>query len=181
MGRVAITGGIATGKSTVLEVLQQQGYTTASADSFAREVFLLPEVQKELSLAVGIPRPIEAADLRRAILADTRVRRTVNRITHPRILARIQACTEQFIEVPLLIETCLQGRFRAVWVVVCDPQTQLERLQKKLGDAAQAAKLIAAQLPLDVKTPFADLTVRTNDPPATVQRYVRGVAGDFID
>ena len=100
------------------------------------------------------------------------LRRAVNQVLHPRIMDLLRACDVDAIEVPLLVEACLQGEFREVWAVVCDLETQFERLSLRLGDEALARRWIEAQLPLPAKLPFADAVVRTNFPIQNVHAYV---------
>ena len=111
-------------------------------------------------------------------LADPSIRRAVNRITHPAIFDRIQNAGAQFIEVPLLIEACLQGEFDRVWVVTCGPEEQLRRLTARLQSAEAATVLLRTQLTSRVKIVFADSVIRTNQPEFSVKRDVT-VAVEF--
>jgi dephospho-CoA kinase len=173
--RVAVTGGIAEGKSTVLAMLDDLGFQTASSDQFARQAFYEAEVQAQFSKLTGLPLPVSPADLRGALVGSTVLRRAVNRIMHPHVVASIEESAAQFIEVPLLIETCLQTMFDEVWVVTCGPEEQTRRLDARYGQES-GARLIDTQLSSFVKTPFADVVVRTNLPIETVKRYVEQVA-----
>jgi dephospho-CoA kinase len=169
--KIAVTGGIAEGKSTVLRILAEEGYATASSDEFARECFVLPEVQQSLADLVGTAPPVPPAALLHAIGESDRVRRAINRIFHPHVLARIEETTADFVEVPLLLEACLQQNFDAVWVVTCGPEVQRERLVLRGGTTPPEA-LIATQLPTLVKLPFADVILRTNVDLEAVKRTV---------
>src|SRR5688572_15672651 len=113
--RVAITGGIAEGKSTVLHHLKEAGQSVYSADDAALEVFSDPRMQRRLSAVSGLPEPIDRERLRAAIADTPELRREVNLAMHGPILDRILASRARFIEVPLLVEACLQARFDAVW------------------------------------------------------------------
>lgn len=159
--RIAVTGGIAEGKSTVMGYLREFGLATASADDFAREVFHQSEVQSAISDLLALPLPLDPASVRNAIATDQALRRRVNAVTHPRILDLLEHSPAAWIEVPLLFETCLQSRFDRIWVVTCGESEQLQRLTNRLGDAAEAKRLIATQLPTSVKVAFADEIVRT--------------------
>jgi dephospho-CoA kinase len=167
--RVAITGGIAEGKSTVLGYLRDGGYPTFSSDVIAREIFEDPEVNALLARAAALPPPVGREALREAILRDPSVRRSVNRIMHPRVGAAQRAHPRGFFEVPLLVEACLQGEFDRVWVVTCGAIEQRRRLRERLGEEAVVEGLLAAQLPTEVKVAFADLVLRTNEPPDRVR------------
>lgn len=172
MRRVAITGGIAEGKSTVLGYLSSLGYKTLSADALARELFDEDSIQKELAALLGVEPPVQRSDLLRAIAAKPSLRRAVNRLFHPYLLPRLLDGGAEFIEIPLLIETCLQGLFDEVWVVTCGPDEQMRRLAARVGPR-EAVQLLAAQLPTQAKIPFADVIVRTNEPEERVLAHVR--------
>ena len=172
MRKLAITGGVAEGKSTVLSYLRELGYTTASSDEISRNVFHSEEVQDGLAALLRMPRPIEAADLRERIWDDDPLRRSVNRLMHPLILQRLDALDVDAIEVPLLFETCLQGHFDRVWVVTCGVEEQRRRLLLRLGNASDVDSILSTQLPAEVKCAFADLIVRTNRASEDVKRFV---------
>lgn len=164
MRRIAVTGGIAEGKSTVVGYMADAGLSTLSSDAVAREVFGLPSVQAELSALLQQPAPVSAENVRRAIAAHPDLRRAVNRAMHPEILGRIESSGAIVVEVPLLFEACLQGLFPRIWVVTCGRQEQLRRLSRRLGDESIALRLIETQLPTLAKLPFADRIVRTDRP-----------------
>ncbi len=174
--RVAVTGGIAEGKSTVVGYLREAGYPTFSSDADAREIFGDPEVNALLARAASLPAPLERDALRAAILRDPAIRRSVNRIMHPRVRAAQRARARGFFEVPLLIEACLQGEYDRVWVVTCGPEEQRRRLRERLGDELSVEGLLAAQLPTVTKLAFSDLAVRTNEPPERVRSVVLDAA-----
>ena len=177
--RIAITGGIAEGKSTVLGYLADFGYSTASGDEFAREVFSDPAVQTRLSQLLGREPPVSASALREALRDSIGTRRAVNRIMHAPVAAKIAACPATFIEVPLLIETCLQPAFDAVWVVTCGPEEQLRRLVQRYGEDT-ANELVDYQLSATAKMPFGDVIVRTNYLPDTVKCFVKQAAETML-
>ena len=174
--QIALTGGIAEGKTTVLRALSEFGVRTASADEIAREVMDDPLVSQEVALKMGLAEPIDRERLGREIAADTAKRRALNSILHPEILARMIEARADVIEVPLLIETCLQGAFSRTWVVTCGPQEQLKRLTERLGDEGEARRRLAQQLPTSVKCAFADRIIRTDRPIESVLSDVRELA-----
>lgn len=159
----------------MLGYLQAEGYRTASSDAIARELFNSPAIQGAIAEILGTSAPVAPAALREA-LVDPEIRRSVNSITHPKILQAIRTDSAQFFEVPLLIETCLQEEFDRVWVVTCGPEEQLRRLTARLGDADSAESIIRTQLTSRAKIPFADRVLRTNQRESTVQRCVTAAA-----
>jgi dephospho-CoA kinase len=172
--KIAITGGIAEGKSTVLGYCRDAGTAVCSVDEVARSIFDSEPVQAGLARLLGQPFPIARADVRKAIVASPVVRRALNHLTHPLLLDAIRRSDATVFEVPLLVETCLIGEFDQIWVVTCGPEEQLKRLSERIG-REDATALIRTQLPTTVKTPFADAIIRTNAEERNVQRYVLGL------
>ena len=173
--RIAITGGIAEGKSTVLRILADMGHETASSDAYARECFYEASVQQGLASLLRLPAPVEPAQLRKALAESSEIRRGVNRLIHPHVVHRIVSSSAVFVEVPLLIESCLQSLFEQVWVVTCGPEEQLRRIVERDGPEL-AQKLVDSQLKSFAKTPFGDVVLRTNEGLETVKRNIRHAA-----
>ena len=174
MQRIAITGGVAEGKTTVLRMFESLGAQTMSSDQLAATL-LAPgtEVWEQLIREFG--QAITAADgaLARERLAalafgDPAVRRRLNRIMHPAVVQALQARLSEpsptpiFVEVPLLIEVALQGVFDAVVVVQATPALQRQRLMARGVPPQRARQILQAQLPTRCKTPFADWVIRTH-------------------
>ena len=171
MKTIAITGGVAEGKSTVLGYCKEAGYPVASADEVAREVFASDPVQSAIAERLGTIPPVERHVVRTALEESPAFRRELNRLTHAAIIRKLMEIGAAVIEVPLLIEVCLQADFDRVWVVTCGREEQMRRLAARLG-TCNAGRLLASQLPTKAKTPFADCVVRTNQPEADVKAYV---------
>jgi dephospho-CoA kinase len=168
---IAITGGVCEGKSTVIEYLRDLGYDVDSTDRIAREIYQSRDIQESISELIGVPAPVPP-ELLRARLTDRSIRRAVNALTHPRIADAIRTLNVAALEVPLLLETCLQGDFERVWVVTCGAAEQLRRLTERLGSEDAAHDLIRTQLTSRSKIPFADALIRTNREESTVKRFV---------
>jgi dephospho-CoA kinase len=172
---VAITGGIAEGKSTVLRWLAEWGAYTISLDQIAHALSrpqealwqaIVAEFGQEYLLPDG---ELNRKQLGEAIFADHALRRRLNRISHPLILQRmhleIQNIQRQqpdamvVVEVPLLIECALYRDFDRILVVEAGEQFQRPRLLTSGLDEKDVAKRLAAQLPARVKRIFADWVV----------------------
>jgi len=171
--RIAITGGIAEGKSTVLGWIQDSGWSVHSSDSAARSAFADSSIQLQLAALTGLVPPLLPSDLREAILGSHDVRRAVNRLMHPFIGGQAAESDAVFHEVPLLFEACLQSRYDEVWVVSCGEEEQRRRLIDRYGDPRLVEALIAIQLPTPVKLLFGDRVFRTNSPLDTVRTSLR--------
>lgn len=171
--RIAVTGGIAEGKSTVMTYLRVLGGATLSADEVAREVFHQSSIQAAIAEIIETPLPVAPNVLRMAIAADPLIRRRVNAAMHGEILNHIKKSSANWIEVPLLFETCLQTEFDRVWVVTCGEEEQRKRLAKRLENELEAVQIIRTQLPTLVKCVFADQVIRTNRTEELVQADVK--------
>jgi dephospho-CoA kinase len=187
MQRIAITGGVAEGKTTVLRMFESLGAQAISSDQLAATL-LLPgtEVWEQLIREFG--QAITAADgaLARERLAtlafgDPAVRRRLNRIMHPAVVQALQARLSEpsptpiFVEVPLLIEVALQGVFDAVVVVQATPALQRQRLLARGLSLPRARQILRAQLPTRCKTVFADWVIRTHGSLEQVEAQARRI------
>lgn len=170
--KLAITGGIAEGKSTVASYVREAGYEVASADEIARQVFESSEVQSELSILFGHSLPITPEVVGKVVFQNPTQLRALNACVHPRIWVRLKQIEAPVVEVPLLFETTIQGHFDRIWVVTCGPEEQLRRLAARLGDEQSARNQLNAQLKTCIKCAFADRIVRTNGEPFAVRSYV---------
>lgn len=157
--RIAITGGIAEGKSTVLGMIREAGFYAENADLIARDVLNSTEVATEVHAALGTVDPVA---LRTLIRSSDSARATLNGITHPRIIQRLIEGRPGFYEVPLLYETCIASVFDQVWVVTCGADEQLARLVLRYGSETEAKAMLATQLPTSIKSSLADRVFRTN-------------------
>jgi len=159
---IAITGGIAEGKSTVLDALKEMGAKVGSADVVARDIFNDPETNKRLSsLASFDSNQITPEQLRVAISSSPALRRKVNSLMHPLIMYALSSGQFDFVEVPLLIEVCAQSNFSEVWVVTCGRDMQLQRLRERYSES-QVFSILGTQLDTRIKASFADAIVPTD-------------------
>lgn len=165
-----LTGGIATGKSTVTSMLQDKGAAVIDADLLAREVVepgqpALAEIAARFPGVVGPDGRLDRQALAARVFGSEAERQALNAITHPRIQARVLELTQQLAErgeplaiydAALLIENRLHEALDGVILVVADPVAQRERLmQRNRLSAEEADARIAAQLPLSQKRPHA--------------------------
>ena len=189
MQRIAITGGVAEGKTTVLRMFESLGASALSSDSVAATL-LLPGTEVWEQLVKEFGQAILAADgalarerLATLVFGDPAVRRRLNRIMHPAVVralqAQLDACapsaTPIFIEVPLLVEVALQDFFDAIVVVQATPALQRRRLLERGMSPQQARQILRAQLPTRCKTAFADWVIRTHRPLEQVEAQARRI------
>jgi len=187
MQRIAITGGVAEGKTTVLRMFESLGAQALSSDQLVATL-LVPgtEVWEQLVQEFGqaiITAEGALARERLAALAfgDPTARRRLNCIVHPAVVralqAQLNACapTPVCVEVPLLIEVALQDFFDAVVVVQATPALQRRRLLERGVSPQQARQILRAQLPTRCKTVFADWVIRTHRSLEQVEAQARRI------
>ncbi|XP_054849485.1 dephospho-CoA kinase domain-containing protein [Eublepharis macularius] len=186
---VGLTGGIASGKSTVLTVLQDLGCAVIDADIIARQV-VQPGLLAYQSIvhAFGPEILLENGEINREalgslIFSQPEKRQLLNSITHPQIQKEmLKQILKHFVlgyryvilDIPLLFESNKLTRFMKHTVLVyCDPQTQLTRLMRRNGlTQAEAEARIAAQLPLDQKVKLADHIIDNSGNKEATKRQV---------
>lgn len=198
MYRIGLTGGIATGKSTVSETLRRLGAYVIDADSIAREMVMpgQPAYQdivehfgKNVLLANGeINRPWLAEQ----IFNDAAKRQLLNELTHPRVIERIETIIQALaaddysqpivLDIPLLIEAGMVDTVDQVWLVVTDTDTQLQRLMQRDGLTAAKAELrIAAQMPLAEKVQFAHRIIDNSGSLPDTEHAVRNLWQEALE
>jgi dephospho-CoA kinase len=195
MVRVALTGGIATGKSTVLRRLTAAGIPVIDADLLARQVVARGTPGFDAVVARFGPGVVAAAgDLdRRAlgarVFADPAARAALEAIVHPAVyvaiaawVAGLPAATRVAVaDIPLLFETGRAGDFDRVVVVACSRDEQRRRLRTRdgLSDAEVDARL-AAQWPIEHKANRADRVIWTNGSLADTEREADRLASELL-
>lgn len=185
---VGLTGGIASGKSTVTRILRQQGVPVIDADELAREVVKSgtdghAEVVKAFGPgSVSADGELNRKEIGMKVFADRTKLEVLERIIHPRVRALCLREKNQlaaagnaiaFYDVPLLFEKKLESSFDQIVVVTCEPQIQIDRLMKREGFSEdEAIRRIAAQLPLEQKIKAAHFTIHNNGSMIDLEKQV---------
>lgn len=173
---IGLTGGVATGKSTVAQMFKQCGAVVIDADALAREVVqpdkpAWRDVVRTFSKKVLNPdRTINRQALGSIVFRYPAKRRRLERIIHPRVAREQQRLTREaarkdptavvLYDVPLLFEAGIDKRVQKIIVVTADQQTQIARLKKRNGlSRAEALRRIRSQMPLAKKAKRADLVI----------------------
>jgi dephospho-CoA kinase len=192
---IGLTGGIASGKSTVARLLADRGAAIVDADQLARQVVepgrpALAELVARFGTDILAPDgTLDRKRLGAIAFGDPAARADLGRITHPRIaaasaeaIATLAAAGANvvFYEAPLLVENGAHKQLAGLVVVSATPETQLARAMARDGlDAAAARARIAAQAPLEDKLAAATWVVRNDGDADTlaaeVDRVVREI------
>ena len=179
--RIGLTGGIATGKSTVGRLLEAEGLTVLDADHYAREV-LAPGSPGAAAVlqrygdsvradGTGPEWPtVDRGALGSIVFSDPSEKRWLEELVHPLVRQRLdQVLTELVAEptvvlmIPLLFEAGLEGLCSEIWLVECDEAQQLERLMLRDGlKRADAVLRISAQWPMAIKRHLSDVVIKNN-------------------
>lgn len=188
---IGLTGGIATGKSTVAEILRSLGAPIVDADRIAHEVTAqgapaVAEIGQRLGAEyLGRDGSLDRALLARRVFADDDLRRRLNAIVHPLVRQRMAEECERLqqvgaeavvLDVPLLLEARSQYRVDAVWLVYAPQELQLRRLMARNRlSAEESLARIHAQMPIEEKRRIADVVIENLGDLAELRRRVEGL------
>lgn len=169
--RIALTGGIACGKSLAAKMLNDLGVETLDADDVVHEL---------------LPDPAERRRIAAEVFADPAKRRALERELHPQVRARLFAWLDEpraasapprVAVVPLLYEAGWEGDFVLVGCVASSRETQLARMTARRGySREEALGRLAAQLPIDAKAVRADFVIRNDGSVEDLRAGVRAFA-----
>lgn len=176
---IGLTGGVATGKSTVSEMLRQSGVEVINSDELAHQA-MLPEgpaynqIVTEFGPKVLLPDgKINRRLLGEIVFKDQAARKRLEGIIHPIVIKEIKEELENYeksgapmvvVEVPLLFEVNLTDLFDYIWVVSSSYERQLQRiLQRDRLTEDEAKDRIAAQWSLEEKEKRADAVIHNNN------------------
>lgn len=188
MKAIAITGSIATGKSTVSKYLIQQGYPVIDTDIISRVVVEKGTVGLE-RLKENFGEDIIQADgtlnrkaLGNIVFNDEASKEKLNQILHPLISKeskeRMAAYKEEghsliFVDIPLYYEVDIDIPTDAVWLVYVSPDIQLERLMKRnqIGEE-DARKLISNQISIEDKAKWSEIVIDNSNTPEETHKQI---------
>ena len=183
--RIGLTGGIASGKSTVADMFAERGAAVIDTDVVAREVGAigmpaLDEVRSRFGDEVFDARGnLDRGALRRIIFADEQARNDLEEILHPRIgnetrrQAELAGGPYQVIVVPLLVGSPLADFVDRVLVIDCSEETQVERLLARDAESReQALRILDAQASREERLSIADDVVANDADLASLRARV---------
>ena len=169
--KIGLTGGIACGKSVVLEMFKEAGWHTLSADALVHELLDHdPEVIEAVISKFGIEVKASDASLNKkaiakVVFADSQQREWLEGLLHPLVRKRWTSALDAepdknwVVEIPLLFEKKLEKDFDLVVCLSSSRENQLERLQSRGMNEADAEARIASQAPLAEKIEKSDFVL----------------------
>jgi dephospho-CoA kinase len=190
MDLIGLTGGIATGKTTVAQMLRELGATVIDADEAARAVVEpgtpgLQAVVEAFGPEVLDGDRLDRARLGEIVFGDENARRRLEAITHPLVrqwMAERQRQAEArgdervVLDIPLLFESGLEGGMRSVILVYAPPDIQVQRLTSRNRlSPDDARRRVAAQMPIDEKVGRATYVIDNAGSPDSTRDQVRKV------
>jgi len=176
---IGLTGGIASGKSTVSSFIKSKGYRIIDADQIARDVVKkgsqgLKAIEKTFGKEIlNSPGSLNRKKLRKIVFNDEKALMKLEGITHPLIIAEIKKNIKKlnesdtinlvFLECPLLFEMSLDTLVDEVWLVVTTLHNQITRIVNRDASSIFDAKnIINQQMSLEEKTKRADVVIENN-------------------
>jgi dephospho-CoA kinase len=182
---LGLTGNIACGKSTVLEMLAARGAATIDADRVYHELIVADSplwaalVQRFGPAIVRPDRSIDRRALAGIVFNDPVALADLDRITHPPVVAELRRRLDRsygplvVVDAVKLVESGFAAECDAVWVVTCRPEQQVARLRARNGMTEQeAAERVAAQPALNVKLDRADVVIANDGSLAATEEQV---------
>ncbi|CCQ98374.1 Dephospho-CoA kinase [[Clostridium] ultunense Esp] len=196
---IGLTGGIATGKSTVSNIIKNLGYKVIDADKIAKNVVQIGKpAYKEIIDVFGksildAKNNINRKKLGSIIFKDRFMRMKLNNIVHPYVFEDIKELIDKykeesiiFLDVPLLIEEMDEFinygiSFDEIWLVYVDETTQLDRLIKRdLISKEDAIKRIKAQMPIKLKREYATRIIDNGKDLKSLEETVEKIVFEVI-
>ena len=196
---VGVTGGIATGKTTVVRIFGEFGAGALDADEIGHQILSSDTgVGREIRAAYGPTviddtGKVDRAKLGEMVFADRVARETLNRIMHPRIIEVLRARIDEFrarasarevlaVEIPLLVEAKLIGLVDRVVVVSAEQETQKHRLKMRGNlSAKQVVQRLESQSPISEKVKVADWVINTEGGMGDTELQVRRIWDELTE
>lgn len=190
--RIGLTGGIASGKTTVANLFADLGVPIIDTDVVAREVVepgqpALTEIEERFGATIiDEDGSLDRRALRQIVFADDEARLDLEAILHPRIGAETRRQADaaggeyQIIVVPLLVGSKLMDFVERVLVVDCDEDTQIERLLARDTETVeQARRILAAQAGREERLSIADDVIDNSGSLRKTRRQVKKLHASY--
>ena len=193
---IGLTGGIASGKSTVVEIIKDAGYKVIDADQLVHDMQvkggrLYQALLDWLGDGILLPNgELNRPKLGQLIFSSEEMRyqsaEIQGKIIREELAAKRDFLAKEedvfFMDIPLLFENDYQDWFDQIWLVAVSPQVQGQRLMKRNHLSAEEAGMrIASQMPLAEKLPYASLVIDNNGNIDDLKKKVKGAIKDLAN
>lgn len=187
---IGITGGIATGKSTVTATLKELGHAVICADKIVHELYdpdhtCFPKILKLFGKDfLGSDHTLCRQKIAKAIFADHHLKKKLEDLLHPKVRTQMEERTTLlsrqgyeiiFWDVPLLFESKMESLFEKILCVASSRKNQIKRLKKRGVPLKEALRRIASQMPLREKIKKSCYTLYNNRSKSELKKKVKGV------
>ncbi len=184
---IGLTGGIATGKSTVCKILKGLNVKIIDSDKIAHQVLTYNDVIDKIKDQFGEKILDQKGNINRKklgsiVFEDDKKRKLLESITHPKIFTIIENKIEEYkdsegkiivLDAPLLFETSLDKKVDETWVVYTSKETQINRIIERDNlNKKEAMQRIDAQMDLDKKAEKADIVINNEGSIADLEKKI---------
>jgi len=179
MKKIAITGGIGAGKSSIGKLLLEKDFTVIDSDEIVRSLYERIEVQGKIRKIFGSLKKEEIAE---QAFSDSAKREELEKILHPLVKEEIEKIQGEilFVEVPLLFETGMEEDFDFVVAVKASEEARIERMKEKGMSEEEVMKRIRAQLSDSERVKKADLVIDNDGNLRELEARVKELIGKVI-
>lgn len=187
---IALTGSIATGKSSVTQYLRKKGIDVICADELVKRIYATQEaidyIKKECPIA--IKEHIDFKILRREFLKNNELKSNIENFIYGRLekefKEELKHSQQTFIvyDIPLLFEKNLQNQFDLITLVYASPEIQIQRLLKRdQVSKEQALKIINIQMPIDKKKTLSEIIIENNQSLEDLHQSIDHIIGTVFE
>ncbi len=183
-----LTGGIASGKSTVSSIFRSFGVEIADADITAKKISEREDVIQEIKKIFGkdvlsAEGQIDRVKLKEVVFSDKNKLVQLNNIIHPKVMEEFKKIKENtpkndiiIFDIPLLFEAGMDKMCDTVILVYADRETQIERIKARDGVSRELAeKIIDAQMSLEDKKEKSDIHIENNGTQEELKKKVEDI------
>ena len=174
---LGLTGGIGTGKSTVVNMLKEKGIPVVDTDLISREVIEYPEIIEKIKLEISnevfdFNNKLDRKKMSEIVFENQEKLKKLNKIMHPEILKKMWDEVEELkknykiivVDVPLLFEINMEKEVDKILLIYASKEIQLKRIMERDGRTREeAVKIISSQMPLYKKREKSDYIIQNND------------------
>lgn len=197
--KIGLTGNIGTGKSTVVSILKELGYSIVDADIIARNVITQEKIINEILYKIddGIlvennenKKVIDRKKLSKIVFSDKNKLELLNSIIHPEILNEMRKEMNEYnekygvviVDVPLLFEINIQDEFDKIVLVYCSKELQLQRILKRDNrDKQESENIINSQMDINKKVLLSDYVIYNEGTLENLRENVVNVMSEIIN